>query len=127
MFGARRRGAIEAVLGLLMVPLSAIPIYLYTMKTPDGYLMYLRGRYAILPPATPKLDSASVRYAQTAFAKLSIDGIPVLVYQGIGTAGNEDPGHRFIVSRDHLISRSSPWCLCQRSSSPLFWKLPSVT
>ena len=105
IFGARRRGAIEAVLGLLMVPLSAVPIYLYTMKTPDGYLMYLRGRYAILPPSTPTLDRASARYAQTAFARLAVDGVPVLVYQGIGTAGNEDPGHRFIVSRDHFAQQ----------------------
>ena len=56
IFRARRRGTVEAVLGLLMLPLSALPIFLYLAKTPDGYLMYLRGRYALLPPATAKLD-----------------------------------------------------------------------
>ena len=43
----------------LTLPLSAIPIFLYLANTPDGYLMYLRGRYALMAPATPQLDPAS--------------------------------------------------------------------
>jgi peptidoglycan/xylan/chitin deacetylase (PgdA/CDA1 family) len=105
IFRARRRGTVEAVLGLLMLPLSALPIYLYLAKTPDGYLMYLRGRYALMAPATAQLDPAASAYARGAFAKLPVDGIPVLVYQSIGTAGSEDPSSRFIVSRSHFAQQ----------------------
>ena len=105
IFRARRRGTVEALLGLLMLPLSAIPIYLYLAKTPDGYLMYLRGRYALMAPATAKLDPASAAYARIAFAKLPVDGVPVLVYQSIGTAGSEDPGRAFVVSRSHFAQQ----------------------
>ena len=59
MFGTLRRGTVEAVLGLLMLPLSAIPIYLYLAKTPDGYLMYLRGRYALMAPSTAQLNATT--------------------------------------------------------------------
>jgi peptidoglycan/xylan/chitin deacetylase (PgdA/CDA1 family) len=105
IFGTRRRGTVEAVLGLLMLPLSAIPIYLYLAKTPDGYLMYLRGRYALMAPATAQLDSATAAYARGAFTKVPVDGIPVIVYQSIGTAGQENPSRRYIVSRGHFAQQ----------------------
>ncbi len=88
-----------------MLPLSAIPIYLYLAKTPDGYLMYLRGRYALMAPATAQLDPATAAFARNSFAKLPVDGIPVIVYQSIGTAGQENPSRRYIVSRGHFAQQ----------------------
>ena len=88
-----------------MLPLSAIPIYLYLAKTPDGYLMYLRGRYALMAPATAQLDSTTAAYARGAFQKVPVDGIPVIVYQSIGTAGQENPSRRYIVSRGHFAQQ----------------------
>jgi peptidoglycan-N-acetylglucosamine deacetylase len=101
----RRYVSLEALLGLLMLPLSAVPIILYLAKTPDGYLMYLRGRYALLPPATAKLDPATRATATAAFSRLPVDGVPVIVYHGVGRAGSEDPSGRYVVSRAHFAEQ----------------------
>ena len=50
-----RRRLVEAVVGLAMIQLTMVPIWLYVTRTDDGYLMYLRGRYALGAPETPIL------------------------------------------------------------------------
>jgi peptidoglycan/xylan/chitin deacetylase (PgdA/CDA1 family) len=87
----RRRWVLESVIGLAMLPLSLVPIWLYATKTDDGYLMYLRGRYSVMPPSTPRLSAPDERSAQLA-AATSHPGVPVLVYHGIGRAGSGDEG-----------------------------------
>lgn len=101
----RLRGSFELVLGLLMIPLSIVPILFYLTKTPEGYLMYLRGRYALLAPATAGLDPANRAYAQAAFSRLPVDGVPVLVYHGIGRSWDTSPEGRFVVSRAHFAQQ----------------------
>lgn len=82
----RKRRMLETLVGLAMLPLTALPIYLYLDHTSDGYLMYLRGRYALLAPATPKIDPAT-RQAATLLASVTPEGVPVLFYRGIGRSG----------------------------------------
>src|SRR5581483_5550259 len=101
----RLRGTFELVLGLLMIPLSLVPIVLYLTKTPEGYLMYLRGRYALAAPATPGLDRADRAYAAAAFRRLPVDGVPVLVYHGIGRTWETGPDRPFVVSRAHFAAQ----------------------
>ena len=102
---ARLRGSFELVLGLLMIPLSLAPIVLYLTKTPEGYLMYLRGRYALAAPATARLDPADRADAQAAFSRLPVDGVPVLVYHGIGRTWGDTRDSRFVVSRAHFAEQ----------------------
>jgi peptidoglycan-N-acetylglucosamine deacetylase len=98
----RPRWRIEALLGVLMIPLSALPIYLYMAHTADGYLMYLHGRYQLLPPATAALSPEVQAVAQAQYARPTV-GIPVLVYHGVGKPrqprGIDGP---YVVSRGHL-------------------------
>ena len=95
----RPKWVVEAAIGLLMIPLTAVPIVLYLSYTDDGYLMYLRGRYAIAAPSTPDLSpearAAARRHARTRRGP----GIPVLVYHGVGRTAAEAAGSRFVVSR----------------------------
>lgn len=105
MLGSRPRVALEMLLGLLMLPLSAVPIFLFLTHTPDGYLMLLRGRYALLPPATAKLQPEVAAYVHDQFNRVPIDGVPVLVYYGISHAGAESPSARFVVSQPHFAQQ----------------------
>ncbi len=102
---ARLRGSLELVLGLLMIPLSIVPIVLYLTKTPEGYLMYLRGRYALAAPTTAGLDPTNRAYAKAAFSRLPVDGVPVLVYHGIGRTWGDTQDSRFVVSRAHFAEQ----------------------
>ena len=102
---ARLRGSIELALGLLMIPLSLVPIVLFLTKTPDGYLMYLRGRYALAAPSTPHLPAPERAFADVAFRRLPVDGVPVLVYHGIGRSFGDTTDRRFIVSRDRFAAQ----------------------
>ncbi len=101
----RPRWRIEALLGVLMIPLSVLPIYLYMAHTADGYLMYLHGRYQLLPPATPALSQETAAVARAQFAS-RIEGVPVLVYHGIGKPrqphGIDGP---YVVSRGRLAEQ----------------------
>jgi peptidoglycan/xylan/chitin deacetylase (PgdA/CDA1 family) len=103
-----KRRLVEAIVGIVMLPLSAIPVFLYLDKTPDGYLMYLRGRYALFAPATPSID-ASTKLAAFSLAEQRFAGVPVLVYHGIGrtavreSATKEDS--RLTVSRGNFAEQ----------------------
>jgi peptidoglycan/xylan/chitin deacetylase (PgdA/CDA1 family) len=100
---ARKRWLIEAIVGLAMIPLTALPIYLYISLTDDGYLMYLRGRYALAAPGTPGLNDEQLERALEARARLrDLHGVPVLVYHGIGKIGADAQGAEFVVSRERF-------------------------
>ncbi len=97
----RPRWLLESVVGVMMLPLSVLPIWLYMSKTDDGFLMYLRGRYAISAPGTPRLDAATTRLATQA-SQSRVRGVPVLVYHGLGRATSELLDDRYVVSRTHF-------------------------
>ena len=97
----RPRWMAESALGLIMLPLSVVPIWAFMTKTDDGSLMYLRGRYAIAAPATPHLDSRTAQIATT-LARERVRGVPVLVYHGLGRTSGELVDARYIVSRRHF-------------------------
>src|SRR5262245_20138507 len=101
-----RRWLIEAIVGLAMIPLTAVPIWLYVAHTDDGYLMYLRGRYALAAPGTPGLGDEQYRLALEARRRLrEIHGVPVLVYHGIGRIGADDAGGRFVLTRERFAEQ----------------------
>jgi len=104
----RPRWIAESALGLLMLPLSVIPIWAFMTKTDDGSLMYLRGRYAISAPATPYLDDRAAQLASR-LARERIRGVPVLVYHGLGRTSGEPVDDRYIVSRRHFAEHM--WAL----------------
>jgi peptidoglycan/xylan/chitin deacetylase (PgdA/CDA1 family) len=100
----RRRWRLQTLIGLLMLPLSALPIYLYLTRTEAGELIYLRGRYALMAPRTPPLEPQERRLA-VAFEK-EVRGVPVLVYHGIGDGdGADGTGREFVVSRDNFAAQ----------------------
>ena len=92
-----KRGLRETIVGLLMIPLSVVPIWLYVTKTSDGYLMYLRARYALAPPSTPRLSRDEYRLARAARQQGEV-GVPVLLYHGIGRTSTDGAGSRFVIS-----------------------------
>jgi peptidoglycan/xylan/chitin deacetylase (PgdA/CDA1 family) len=101
----RPRWRIEALVGVLMIPLSVLPIYLYMAHTADGYLMYLHGRYQLLPPRTPPLSDEVATLARAQLPR-QIVGVPVLVYHGIGKPrqphGLDGP---YVVSRGNFAEQ----------------------
>lgn len=99
-----RRGLRETIVGLVMIPLSVVPIWLYVTKTNDGYLMYLRARYALAPPSTPRLSHEEYRIARAARHQREV-GVGVLVYHGIGRASTDGGGSRFVISRTRFAEQ----------------------
>ncbi len=97
----RPRWIAESALGLIMLPLSVVPIWAYMTKTDDGFLMYLRGRYAIVAPATPNLDPRT-EYLASNLSGHRFRGVPVLVYHGLGRTSGELVDDRYIVSRTNF-------------------------
>jgi peptidoglycan/xylan/chitin deacetylase (PgdA/CDA1 family) len=93
-----RRGLRDTIIGIAMIPLTALPIWLYVTRTDDGYLMYLRARYALAPPATPRLGPAEYRLAH-AVVRQREAGVAVLLYHGIGRSSTDGGGARFVLSR----------------------------
>src|SRR5262245_56236207 len=101
----RRRWLIEAIIGVAMLPLTALPIWLYLTRTDAGYLMYLKGRYQLFRPATPQLDTPG-HAAVVSIRRLRVHGVPVLVYHGIGRAGSTDSTDaRFTLSRTRFAQQ----------------------
>jgi peptidoglycan-N-acetylglucosamine deacetylase len=102
----RRKWLAESAIGLLMLPLSIIPLWLYLTHTSDGYLLYLKGRYSISPPATPQLSLRDNAYAISQ-RRLRVHGVPVLVFHGIGPLSLSAPGSdgRYLVARGRFAEQ----------------------
>jgi peptidoglycan/xylan/chitin deacetylase (PgdA/CDA1 family) len=102
----RRKWLIESAVGLVMLPLSIIPLWLYLTHTSDGYLLYLKGRYSIWPPATAQLSPPD-RAIAIAQRRRQIHGVPVLAFHGIGPASLSAPGSdgRFVVARGRFAEQ----------------------
>jgi peptidoglycan/xylan/chitin deacetylase (PgdA/CDA1 family) len=94
----RRRWLAQMVVGLVALPLSVIPFWLYSAHTDSGYLAYLKVRYSVAPPATGALAPA-VERAAAAARRASGAGVPVLVYHGVGRTPADTEERRFVLSR----------------------------
>src|SRR6266487_1406508 len=75
----RRRWLLQSIVGLVTLPLSALPIWLYATHTSVGELLTMRARYQFLPPSTPQLAARSEAFARSDRSR-SIQGVPVLLY-----------------------------------------------
>jgi peptidoglycan-N-acetylglucosamine deacetylase len=95
-----RRWLIQAVLGLVTLPLSAVPIWIYATHTADGRIMWLKARYQLLPPGMSRLSPAAAAVA-VRDRSTRVDGVPVLVYHGIGQV-TDTFDRRYSVSREHF-------------------------
>ena len=95
-----RRWLIQAVLGLVTLPLSAVPIWVYATHTADGRMMWLKAEYQLLPPGMSRLSPAAAALA-VRDRSTRVDGVPVLVYHGIGQV-TDTFDRRYSVSRDHF-------------------------
>jgi peptidoglycan/xylan/chitin deacetylase (PgdA/CDA1 family) len=97
---------VESIIGLAMLPLTLVPIWLYLTHTGDGYLLYLKGRYSLLPPATPQLSPRPRAFA-IADRSTRIHGVPVLVFHGIGPSLLSAPGSdgRYLVARNRFAEQ----------------------
>ncbi len=99
---ARRRWLLQSIIGLVTLPLSAIPIWIYATHTPVGELLAMRMRYEFLPPSTPHMDAAARAVAQANLTR-TYDGIPVLLYS-IGKPTESFDG-RYMVSRTRFAEQ----------------------
>jgi peptidoglycan/xylan/chitin deacetylase (PgdA/CDA1 family) len=97
-----RRWVLQSIVGLITLPLSAVPIWLYASHTPVGELLWLRARYQFVPPATPGIDPATAAAAR-ADRVATIDGVPVLLYS-IGHP-TDSFDNRFVVSRTRFAQQ----------------------
>jgi peptidoglycan/xylan/chitin deacetylase (PgdA/CDA1 family) len=99
---ARRRWLLQSIVGLVTLPLSALPIWFYATHTPVGELLSMRVRYEFFPPATPTLDTNSEAFAR-ADRPTSVEGVPVLLYS-IGHPTESFDG-RYVVSRTNFADQ----------------------
>jgi peptidoglycan/xylan/chitin deacetylase (PgdA/CDA1 family) len=99
---ARRRWLLQSIVGLVTLPLSALPIWIYATHTPVGELLAMRMRYQFFPPSTPSLDARGAAVAR-ADRSASFDGVPVLLYS-IGHPTESFDG-RYVVSRTNFAEQ----------------------
>jgi peptidoglycan/xylan/chitin deacetylase (PgdA/CDA1 family) len=99
---ARRRWLLQSIIGLITLPLSAVPIWLYGTHTAVGELLTMRMRYEFMAPSTPRLDAASTAAARADRARTYV-GIPVLFYS-IGRPTESFDG-RYMVNRTHFAEQ----------------------
>lgn len=100
----RRNWFLQTAIGLALLPVSALPIYVYTRHTDSGYLLWLNARYKVAPPGTGDLGPEAQRLAR-AHGKVPYKGVPVLVYHGIGRQPADTEDRRFVVSRRHFADQ----------------------
>jgi peptidoglycan-N-acetylglucosamine deacetylase len=99
---ARRRWLLQSIIGLITLPLSAVPIWIYGTHTAVGELLAMRVRYEFMPPPVPRLDAASAAAARADRARRYV-GIPVLFYS-IGRPTESFDG-RYMVNRTHFAEQ----------------------
>jgi peptidoglycan-N-acetylglucosamine deacetylase len=98
----RRRWLLQTIVGLVTLPLSAVPIWIYATHTSVGELLSMRVRYRFMPPATPQLDPVDRTVADAERAR-GIRGVPVLFYSiGHPTESFDD---RYVVSRTNFAEQ----------------------
>jgi peptidoglycan/xylan/chitin deacetylase (PgdA/CDA1 family) len=98
----RRRWLLQTIVGLVTLPLSAVPIWIYATHTSVGELLAMRVRYRFMPPSTPQLNPVDQVVARSDRAR-TIRGVPVLLYSiGHPTESFDD---RYVVSRTNFAEQ----------------------
>jgi peptidoglycan-N-acetylglucosamine deacetylase len=98
----RRRWLLQTIVGLVTLPLSALPIWIYATHTSVGELLAMRVRYRFMPPSTPQLGAGD-RLVAAADRARTIRGVPVLLYSiGHPTESFDD---RYVVSRTNFAEQ----------------------
>ncbi|HET7721423.1 MAG TPA: polysaccharide deacetylase family protein [Acidimicrobiales bacterium] len=90
-----RRQVRQLMVGLMALPLTAVPFVAYANLTPEGRLVRDRAIVALAPPTLPTLTPRAVD-AATAAAPRYAGGVMALAYHGIGSASDSEGG--FVVS-----------------------------
>lgn len=85
----------QLVLGLVALPLTALPFVAYANLTPEGRLVRDRAVVALAPPTLPRLP-AGVLNAAAASAPHYDGAVMALAYHGIGSSSDSEGG--FVVS-----------------------------
>jgi peptidoglycan/xylan/chitin deacetylase (PgdA/CDA1 family) len=85
----------QLVVGLVALPLTALPFVAYANLTPEGRLVRDRAVVALAPPTLPRLSPGVVDTAATAAPRYE-GAVMALAYHGIGSASDSEGG--FVVS-----------------------------
>ena len=93
--GAAASSVRQLVIGLLALPLSALPLVGYLNLTPEGRLVRDRAMVALFRPTLPKLTAAQQRAAAEAAPRYQ-GAVMALAYHGIGSASDAEGG--FVIS-----------------------------
>jgi peptidoglycan-N-acetylglucosamine deacetylase len=110
----RRRWMLQSIVGLVTLPLSAVPIWIYATHTSVGQLLSMRARYQFFAPSTPSLSPTAAAVA-AADRTRTVDGVPVLLYS-IGHPTESFDG-RYVVSREHFAEQM--WALRDAGYRPI--------
>lgn len=85
----------QMLVGLVALPLSAIPFLAYGMFTPEGRILRDRLIVAVSPPQLPELTATQEREAATGAPRYQAKAM-ALVYHGVGSHSDAEGG--FVVS-----------------------------
>jgi peptidoglycan/xylan/chitin deacetylase (PgdA/CDA1 family) len=91
----RRRQFRQMLVGLVALPLSAVPFLAYGMLTPEGRILRDRLIVSVSPPRLPGLSPAEQQDAATGAPRYR-GRVMALVYHGVGTHSDAEGG--FVVS-----------------------------
>ena len=90
-----RRQVRQLMVGLMALPLTALPFVAYANLTPEGRLVRDRAMVALSPPTLPRLTPRAVEAAASAAPRYG-DAVMALAYHGIGSGSDGEGG--FVVS-----------------------------
>lgn len=85
----------QLMVGLMALPLTAVPFVAYANLTPEGRLVRDRAMVALAPPTLPTLTPRAVDAAAGAAPRYE-GAVMALAYHGIGSASDSEGG--FVVS-----------------------------
>ncbi|HET9770801.1 MAG TPA: polysaccharide deacetylase family protein [Acidimicrobiia bacterium] len=87
----------QFAVGLVALPMSAVPFAAYGTFTPEGRLVRDRLRVAVSPPVLPRLTVAQEKAARDLAPRYS-GQVMALVYHGVGSGGDSDGDGGFSLS-----------------------------
>ena len=88
---------VQAIVGLLMLPISLIPFALYFHNTAEGKLLWTRATLRYFPPHLPEVRVAAT--SPNGGFQPYRDAVATLVYHGIGTTTDAEGQFSLSISR----------------------------
>jgi peptidoglycan/xylan/chitin deacetylase (PgdA/CDA1 family) len=82
----------QAIVGLMMIPLTVLPFFGYFALTQEGALLWERLQVALRPPVLPALSSTDVAWVRQ-HAPRYTGAVALLLYHGIGSGADGDGGY----------------------------------